>query len=160
VQTFLRQDLVSHLEIGSNEIFLLHYIEIAADSQGAAALAQFLHEFSPESRVRWVKKLLGPAVGRHVSVGQFLGLDKAFSAEELAETDPFEEKLNQAATPLYRIILHGRWESGPAADDREEGLAPLLRPASERDEGLAPLLKPPQAAQSSGANLAAPPQTL
>src|SRR4029077_20205581 len=122
VQTFLRQDLVSHLEIGSNEIFLLHYIEIAADSQGAAALAQFLHEFSPESRVRWVKKLLGPAVGRHVSVGQFLGLDKAFSAEELAETDPFEEKLNQAATPLYRIILHGRWESGPAAADREEGL--------------------------------------
>ena len=124
VNTFLRQDLVSHLEIGFNEIFLLHYIEIAADSQGTAALAQFLHEFSPESRVHWVKKLLGPAVGQHVSVDQFLGLDKEFSAEDLAETDPFEEKLNQAATPLYRIILHGRWESRPAAADREEGLRP------------------------------------
>jgi pSer/pThr/pTyr-binding forkhead associated (FHA) protein len=142
VNTFLRQELVSHLEIGCNEIFLLHYIEIAADSQGTAALAQFLHEFSPESRVHWVKKLLGPAVGQHVSVDQFLGLDKEFSPEELAETDPFEEKLNQAATPLYRIILHGRWESGPA---------------KERDEGLAPLLRPPQAAQSYAANPSPPP---
>jgi len=158
VSAFLRQDLVSHLEIGSNETFLLHYIEIAADTQGAAALAQFLHEFSPESRVHWVKKLLRPALGRHVSVDQFQGLDKVFSAGELAETDPFEETLNQAATPLYRIILHGRWESGPAKE-REEGLAPLLRPAAEREEGLAPLLRPPPAAQSSGANPSAPPQT-
>lgn len=118
IHTFLRQDLVSHLEIGSNEIFLLHYIEIAADAQGSAALAQFLHEFSPEARVHWVKKLLGPAVGQHVSVDQFLGLDREFAAEDLAETDPFEEKLNQAATPLYRIILHGRWESGPAAEQQ------------------------------------------
>ena len=133
VNAFLRQDLVSHLEIGFNEIFLLHYIEIAADSQGSAALAQFLHEFSPEARVHWVKKLLGGAVGQHVSVDQFLGLDQEFAAEKLAETDPFEEQLNQAATPLYRIILHGRWESGPAAE--------------------------PQAAQSSGANPSAPPQT-
>lgn len=132
VGTFLRQDLVSHLEIGCNEIFLLHYIEIAADRQGAAALEQFLHEFSPEARVHWVKKLLGPAVGQHVSVEQFLGLDKEFSAENLAETDPFEEKLNQVATPLYRIILHGRWESGPAAGQ--------------------------QAAPSSGADPSAPPQ--
>ncbi len=115
IGTFLRQDLVSHLEIGFNEIFLLHYIEITADSQGTAALAQFLHEFSPEARVLWVKKLLGQAVGRHVSVDQFLGLDQEFSAEKLAETDPFEEQLNQAATPLYRIILHGRWESGPSS---------------------------------------------
>ena len=118
VQTFLRQDLVSHLEIAFNEIFLLHYIEITADSQGTAALAQFLHEFSPEARVDWVKKLLGPAVGRHVSVEQFLGLDREFAAEDLAETDPFEEKLNQAATPLYRIILHGRWESRPAEEQQ------------------------------------------
>jgi FHA domain len=128
VNTFLREDLVSHLEIGSNEIFLLHYIEIAADRQGSAVLAQFLHEFSPESRVHWVKKLLGPAVGKHVSVDQFLGLDREFTAEALAETDPFEEKLNQAATPLYRIILHGRWESGPTAADRAESLAPLVGP--------------------------------
>lgn len=115
IGTFLRQDLVSHLEIGFNEIFLLHYIEIAAEIQGTAALAQFLHEFSPESRVHWVKKLLGSAVGQHVSVDQFLGLDREFSAEELAETDPFEEQLNQAATLPYRIILHGRWESRPVA---------------------------------------------
>ena len=133
VNTFLRQDLVSHLEVGFNEIFLLHYIEIAADNQGTAALAQFLQEFSPEARIHWVKKLLGPAVGQHVSVDQFLGLDKEFSAEDLAETDPFEEKLNQAATPHYRIILHGRWESRPAAEQ--------------------------QAAQSSGTNPSPPPQT-
>jgi hypothetical protein len=115
VQTFLRQDLISHLDIGFNEIFLLHYIEIAADSQGETALTQFLHEFSPEARVHWVKRLLGPAAGQHVRVDQFLGLDREFPAEKLAETDPFEEKLNQAATPLYRVILHGRWESGLAA---------------------------------------------
>ncbi|MGH8672770.1 MAG: FHA domain-containing protein, partial [Burkholderiales bacterium] len=115
VNAFLREDLVSHLEIGFNEIFLLHYIEISADSQGAAELEQFLDEFSPEARVHWVQKLLGPAVGKHVSVEQFLGLDKEFPAEALAETDPFEERLNQAAASLYRVILHGRWESGPAA---------------------------------------------
>jgi hypothetical protein len=151
VNTFLRQDLVSHLEIGYNEIFLLHYIEIAADSQGSAALAQFLHEFPPESRVHWVKKLLGPAVGQHVSVDQFQGLDREFSADDLAETDPFEEKLNQAAQPQYRIILHGRWESGPAAPAREDVLSPL-QPAAEREEGPSPLLTPPLAAQSSAAN--------
>ena len=118
VKTFLRQDLVSHLEIGFNEIFLLHYIEIAADNQGSALLGQFLLEFPPDSRVHWVKKLLGPAVGLHVSVDQFLGLDKEFSAEDLAETDPFEEQLNLAAAPIYRVTLHGRWESGPAAEQR------------------------------------------
>jgi hypothetical protein len=114
VKTFLRQDVVSHLEIGFNEIFLLHYIEISADKQGAPMLAQFLQEFPPDSRVHWVKKLLGPAVGQHVNVEQFLGLDEEFSPEELAETDPFEDQLNQNAAPLYRVILHGRWESGPA----------------------------------------------
>src|SRR6185369_1913423 len=86
------------------------------------------------------------AVGRHVSVDQFLGLDREFTAEDLAETDPFEEKLNHAATPLYRVILHGRWESRP--------------PTSDREEGLSPLLKPPHSAQSSEAVAAAPPQTL
>ena len=116
IKGFLRQDVVSHLEIGFNEVFLLHYIEIAADSQGAEELEQFLAEFPPDSRVHWVKKLLGPAVGQHVNVDQFLGLDQEFSAEELAETDPFEEKLNQAATPLYRVVLHGRWESGPVVE--------------------------------------------
>ena len=113
VATFLREDVVSHLEIGFNEVFLLHYIEIAADSQGAAELEQFLDEFSPQARVHWVQKLLGPAVGKHVSVDEFLGLDKEFSAEALAETDPFEESLNQAAVPTYRVILHGRWVDAP-----------------------------------------------
>ena len=110
VNAFLREDLVSHLEIGFNEVFLLHYIEIAADSQGEAELDQFLREFSPESRVHWVKKLLGGAVGQHVSVDQFLGLDREFAPEQLAETDPFEEALNQSVVPPYRVILHGRWE--------------------------------------------------
>ncbi len=116
VNQFLREDVVSHLEIGFNEIFLLHYIEIVADGEGAAELDQFLDEFSPESRVLWITKLLGGAVGRHVSVEQFLGLDREFTAGQLAEMDPFEEKLNQAATPRYRVILHGRWEAGPPAE--------------------------------------------
>ena len=124
VKTFLRQDVVSHLEIGFNEIFLLHYIEISADKQGAPMLANFLQEFPPESRVHWVKKLLGPAVGQHVSVDQFLGLDEEFSPAELAETDPFEDQLNQAAVPSYRVILHGRWESGPAPQAQEAPEAP------------------------------------
>ena len=123
INAFLREDLVSHLEIGFNETFLLHYIEIVADSQGAAELTQFLHEFSPEARVLWIKKLLGGAVGRHVSVDQFLGLDKEFTAEQLAETDPFEDRLNQAVTPLYRVILHGRWESGQAGEQQSTSAA-------------------------------------
>jgi pSer/pThr/pTyr-binding forkhead associated (FHA) protein len=127
VGAFLREDLVSHLEIGDNEIFLLHYIEIAADSQGEAELGQFLHEFSPESRVHWVKKLLGGAVGQHVSVEQFLGLDREFAPEQLAETDPFEEALNQSVIPPYKVILHGRW------DTRKEGPRPLLRPPRSGD---------------------------
>ena len=48
IKGFLRQDVVSHLEIGFNEVFLLHYIEIAADSQGAEELEQFLAEFPPD----------------------------------------------------------------------------------------------------------------
>jgi len=129
VTTFLREDLVSHLEIGFNEVFVLHYIEIAADGQGAADLDHFLEEFSPQARVQWVKKLLGPAVGKHVSLGQFLGLDKEFPAEALAETDPFEDKLNQAAVALYRVTLHGRWvsaasmKSAPRASSEHERVA-------------------------------------
>jgi len=118
IKAFLREDVVSHLEIGFNEVFLLHYIEIAADSQGEAMLGQFLLEFPAESRAQWIRKLLGPALGTHVSIDQFLGLDREFSADQLAETDPFEEQLNQAAVPMYRVILHGRWESGPSAEQR------------------------------------------
>ncbi len=125
IKSFLRQDVVSHLEIGFNEVFLLHYIEIAADSQGAEELEQFLAEFPPDSRVHWVRKLLGPAVGQHVKVDQFLGLDREFSAEDLAETDPFEEKLNQAAKPLYRVVLHGRWESGPVVESPAAAQPPV-----------------------------------
>ena len=136
VNAFLREDLVSHLEIGDNEIFLLHYIEIAADSQGEAELDQFLHEFSPESRVHWVKKLLGGAVGQHVSVEQFLGLDREFAPEQLAETDPFEEALNQSIIPPYRVILHGRWEARKGGNAPKGGLPPPLipPPPSEQTE--------------------------
>ena len=128
VGAFLREDLVSHLEIGDNEIFLLHYIEIVADSQGEAELDQFLHEFSPESRVHWVKKLLGGAVGQHVSVEQFLGLDREFAPEQLAETDPFEEVLNQSVIPPYKVILHGRWEAKKLVE------APQVQEAQEPAE--------------------------
>jgi pSer/pThr/pTyr-binding forkhead associated (FHA) protein len=115
IAMFLRRDLVSHLEIGFNECFALHYIEIAADrsmaeNPGRELLQQFLHEFSPEARIDWVKRLLGAAVQKHVTLEHFLGLDQEFAVEDLAETDPFEEELNQAAAPGYRITLHGRWE--------------------------------------------------
>lgn len=125
LQAFLREDVVSHLEIGFDEVFVLHYIELVPDAPGVATLEQFLEEFSPEARVQWVKKLLGPAVGKHVSVEQFLGLDREFTVEQLAETDPFEEALNQGATPLYRVILHGRWQHGsPVREPQEEPAAP------------------------------------
>lgn len=116
ISTFLKHDLVSHLEIGFNEQFVLNYIEISSDSQGRDALMQFLREFSPEARVEWVKRLLGPAVRKHVSVEQFLGVDREFSVDDLAESDPFEEELNQALTPTYRVILHGRWETRPVVE--------------------------------------------
>ena len=129
VRTFLREDLVSHLEIGPDETFVLHYLEVSAEGPGAVDLDHFLEEFSPQARVQWVKKLLGPAVSRHVSLDQFLGLDKDFPAEVLAETDPFEDKLNQAAVAFYRVTLHGRWvgvaQANPAA------------PASTRNERVA-----------------------
>jgi hypothetical protein len=141
VKTFLREDVVSHLEIGFNEVFLLHYIEIAADGQGEAMLGQFLLEFPAESRAQWIRKLLGPAVGTHVSIDQFLGLDREFSAVQLAETDPFEEQLNQAAAPMYRVILHGRWESGPTAEQRA-ALSAGAEPAA-----------PQQAAKAAGPSL-------
>jgi hypothetical protein len=75
-----------------HETFLLHYIEIVADSQGAAELTQFPHEFSPGSRVGGSRNCWAVRWARHVSVDQFLGLDREFTAAELAETDPFEEK--------------------------------------------------------------------
>jgi FHA domain len=143
VKAFLRQDVVSHLEIGFNEVFLLHYIEIAADNQGEAMLGQFLLEFPAESRVQWIRKLLGPALGTHVSVDQFLGLDKEFSAEQLAETDPFEEQLNQAAVPMYRVILHGRWESGPSVEQR------AALSALSADAAAEPAAPPPRLAGPS-----------
>jgi pSer/pThr/pTyr-binding forkhead associated (FHA) protein len=111
INSFLRKDLVSHLEIGFNEVFVLHYIEISADPQGKPQLLLFLKEFSPEARVDWIKKLLGPAIGQHVDVEQFMGLDQEFSVEELAETDPFEDELNHVAKPPYLVTLHGRWDA-------------------------------------------------
>src|SRR5271169_4512461 len=51
INSFLRQDLVSHLEIGFNEIFVLHYIEICADNQGRPQLLLFLKEFSADARI-------------------------------------------------------------------------------------------------------------
>jgi hypothetical protein len=144
INLFLRRDLVSHLEIGFNEQFVLHYIEISADAQGRDLLAQFLREFSPEARVEWVKKLLGPAVRKHVMVDQFLGLDREFAVADLAESDSFEEELNQALTPAYRVTLHGRWETRPP----EEKVAPV--PASAEAAAMA---APALPARSSGPRL-------
>src|SRR5260221_5063300 len=44
VKTFLRQDVVSHLEIGFNEIFLLHYIQICIDKLSTPMFAKVLPE--------------------------------------------------------------------------------------------------------------------
>jgi pSer/pThr/pTyr-binding forkhead associated (FHA) protein len=147
VNSFLRDDLVSHLEIGPNELFVLHYIEIAPDKQGEAELEQFMHEFSPESRVYWVKKLLGGAVGQHVSVDQFLGLDREFKAEQLAETDPYEEALNQSVIPPYRVILHGRWE---ARKEKPVAIPATSNPANDAAESSA---THPQELRASGPQL-------
>lgn len=125
ITLFLRRDLVSHLEIGFNEQFVLHYVEISADAQGRELLAQFLREFSPEARVEWVKKLLGPTVRKHVMVDQFLGLDREFAVADLAESDSFEEELNQALTPVYRVTLHGRWETRPPEEKSAQTPAPV-----------------------------------
>jgi pSer/pThr/pTyr-binding forkhead associated (FHA) protein len=114
ISGFLRRDLVSHLEIGSDEVFMLHYIEIAAAPENAAALDYFLHEFSPHARVEWVKRLLAPAIGRHVNVDQFLALEREFAPEALAETDPFEEELNAGTQPAFNVVLHGRWAPTPS----------------------------------------------
>ena len=142
VNSFLRDDLVSHLEIGPHEVFLLHYIEISADRQGEPELDQFLREFSPESRVFWVKKLLGGAVGQNVSVDQFLGLDREFAPEKLAETDPFEEMLNQSAVPPYKVILHGRWEAKKAQPRVNPTVNPSVTAPAEpaNDEPVEPLV--------------------
>jgi len=144
VNAFLHDDLVSHLEIGPHEVFLLHYIEIAADRQGEAELDQFLHEFSPESRVAWVKKLLGGAVGQHVCIDQFLGLDREFAAAQLAETDPYEDTLNESMVPPYRVILHGRWEA------RREPASVAVPSESAGDEPAAPLGTTPQELRAPG----------
>lgn len=133
INTFLRQDVVSHLEIGHNDVFFLHYIEIHAEGHGEALLTEFLKEFPPASRIDWAKKLLGPEVGQHVRLDQFLGLNKDFAPEDLAKTDPdpFEEALNQSAEPpTFRITLYGRWEKPQteAQPVREYGSFPPRAP--------------------------------
>lgn len=110
LETFVRRDVVSHLEIAREDVFMLHYLEINAD-RDETLLNEFLDEFKQPARIEWVKRLLASAPESHVRVDQFLGMDKQFSKEHLAKTDPFEEELTRdAAVSGYRVVLHGRWE--------------------------------------------------
>jgi pSer/pThr/pTyr-binding forkhead associated (FHA) protein len=110
LETFVRRDVVSHLEIAREDVFMLHYLEINAD-QDESLLNEFLEEFKQPARIDWVKRLLAAAPESHVRVDQFLGMDKQFSKEHLEKTDPFEEELTRdAAVSGYRVVLHGRWE--------------------------------------------------
>ncbi len=47
--------------------------------------------FHPKRACTGSRSCWARAVGQHVSVEQFLGLDREFAAEKLAETDPFEK---------------------------------------------------------------------
>ena len=110
LETFVRRDVVSHLEIASEDVFMLHYLEINAD-QDETLLNEFLEEFKQPARIEWVKRLLAAAPESHVRVDQFLGMDKQFSKQHLEKTDAFEEELTRdAAVSGYRVVLHGRWE--------------------------------------------------
>src|SRR5215212_9848915 len=107
---FVRLDVVSHLEIARDDVFMLHYLEIRAEHD-ESLLDEFLEEFAPPARIEWVKRLLAAAPESHVRVDQFLGFDKKFSDEHLQETDAFEEELTRdTAVAGYNVILHGRWE--------------------------------------------------
>lgn len=147
LETFVRRDVVSHLEIAREDVFMLHYIEMHAEHDGTL-LDEFLDEFSPPARIEWVKRLLAAAPQSHVRVDQFLGLDKQFSQEHLEDTDPFEEELTRdAALHGYQVILHGRWErKQPAAAPDEKtrrarvagaGIRLTIHDAAEQLAGVA-----------------------
>jgi pSer/pThr/pTyr-binding forkhead associated (FHA) protein len=110
LEKFVRRDVVSHLEIAREDVFMLHYLEIHAEND-SALLDEFLEEFSQAARIEWVKRLLAAAPESHVRVDQFLGLDKQFSQEHLDQSDAYEDELTRdAAIAGYNVILHGRWE--------------------------------------------------
>jgi pSer/pThr/pTyr-binding forkhead associated (FHA) protein len=119
LEKFVRRDVVSHLEIAREDVFMLHYLEIRAEND-ETLLDEFLEEFSQAARIEWVKRLLAAAPESHVRVDQFLGLDKQFSQEHLGETDAFEEELTRdAAVAGYNVILHGRWERQQASKNAQ-----------------------------------------
>jgi pSer/pThr/pTyr-binding forkhead associated (FHA) protein len=115
LEKFVRRDVVSHLEIAREDVFMLHYLEIHAEND-ATLLDEFLEEFTQAARIEWVKRLLAAAPESHVRVDQFLGLDKQFSQEHLEQSDAYEEELSRdAAVAGYNVILHGRWERQQAS---------------------------------------------
>src|SRR5689334_11134632 len=108
---FLRRDVVSHLEIGHDDEFILHFIEIRPETDADPLLDSFLKEFTQAARIEWIRKFLRTAAEQHVRVDQFLGLDRTCPRESLGPTDLYNEELNRTgAVPAYGITLYGRWE--------------------------------------------------
>jgi pSer/pThr/pTyr-binding forkhead associated (FHA) protein len=108
---FLRRDVVSHLEIGHDDEFILHFIEIRPETDADPLLDRFLKEFTQPARIEWIRKFLRTAAEQHVRVDQFLGIDRTVPRESLGPTDPYDEELNRTgAGPAYNITLYGRWE--------------------------------------------------
>jgi pSer/pThr/pTyr-binding forkhead associated (FHA) protein len=122
---FLRRDVVSHLEIGHDDEFILHFIEIRPEIDADPLLDRFLKEFTQAARIEWVKKFVRSAAEEHVRVDQFLGVDRTCPRESLGPTELYDEQLNRSgALPAYGITLYGRWEKRMAA--------PSLSSASRR----------------------------
>jgi pSer/pThr/pTyr-binding forkhead associated (FHA) protein len=108
---FLRRDVVSHLEIGHDDEFILHFIEVRPETDTDPLLDRFLKEFTQPARIEWIRKFLRAAAEQHVRVDQFLGIDRTCPRESLGPTDPYDEELNRTgALPAYGITLYGRWE--------------------------------------------------
>jgi pSer/pThr/pTyr-binding forkhead associated (FHA) protein len=108
---FLRRDVVSHLEIGHDDEFILHFVEIRPEVDADPSLERFLQEFTKAARIDWVKKFVRSAAEEHVRMDQFLGVDRTCPRESLGPADLYDEELNRtSALPAYRVTLYGRWE--------------------------------------------------
>src|SRR5688572_18287629 len=108
---FLRRDVVSHLEIGHDDEFILHFIEVRPEVDADPLLERFLKEFRQEARIDWVRKFLRSAAEEHVRIDQFLGVDRTCPRDTIGPTDLYDEELNRSgALPAYAVTLYGRWE--------------------------------------------------
>src|SRR6476661_2117721 len=108
---FLRRDVVSHLEIGHDDEFILHFIEIRPEIDADPLLDRFLTEFTQAARIDWIKRFLRTAADEHVRVDQFLGVDRNCPRASVGPADLYDEELNRTgALPAYGVTLYGRWE--------------------------------------------------